>query len=516
MALRSSSYVQPQLQVEDIVRVPLVSPYNTRNLDNSNISTSASAVVGLGVVGTFIVGSTATSIKDKKFINCFAEKVTDNLIPMEAKYYVTKRPGFAAFNTPSAGNLGTAIKVWSTNADKVVSAFGSTNSTIYDGTTSLGAITGKATFIEETLIAGTPYIVIPSTDNTAWYSTGAAPTQITDVDFPGNAGRTITGNFVFVDGYAFIMDTSGRIYNSDQNSVTAWTAASYREANMYPDNGVGLARYKNMVVAFGTETVEFFYNSGQNPVGSPLDRYEQGFVHFGCLNQYSFTQLEDTVAWVSASDRSGIGVYMIDSLQPKRISTPVIDSQLSVVNTDSVFMTSAKFVGKTFIVITTSSTTFVYCVEDDMWHEWYGSQILWHHISGTAAGTRILYSVSRTDTGGKVFAVNPSSLTYADDGTAFTMTLQTGKFDGDEIRWKFLHKFSIIADTTPTTNPITVQWSDDDYQTWSAGRTLDLNTNNPYFMNAGKFRRRAFKFTNATNNPVRLEAMELQVQTGIH
>ena len=502
-------------QAEDIVRLPLVSPYNTRILDSTNIATNTSSIVGIGVVGTMIVGQSSSALKDKKFINCFAEKVTNN-ITGGIQYYVSKRPGFASYSTPANGNIGTTVKVWSVNGDKVISAFGATNSTIYDHTTSLGAITGKANFIEETLIGTTPYIVIPSTDNTAWYSTGGAPTLINDADFPGNAGRTITGNFVFVDGYAFIMDTGGRIYNSDLNSVTAWTTASYISANMYPDNGIGLARYKNMVVAFGRETIEFFYNSGQNPVGSPLSRYDQGFMHIGCLNQFSYTQIEDTIAWVSASDKSGVGVYMLDGLNPHRISTPAIDSQLSLVGSSSVYATSAKIVGKTFLIITCSSTTFVYIVEDDMWHEWSSSVALWHTLSGTSAGSRVVYATSRASTTGKVFIVDPMNIVYTDNGYAFTMTLQTAKFDADTINWKFLNKLSLVADTTPTTNTMAIQWSDDDYQTWSTARNVDLTNNSPYIMNCGKFRRRAFKFTNSINNPVRLEAVELQLKTGIH
>ena len=503
------------IQTEDIIRLPLVSSYNNRNLDSTNIVTAISSLIGIGIVGNFTIGQSVSSIKDKKFINCFAEKVTDTLIGT-VKYYVTKRPGFKTHITPAAGEIGTAIKVWSVNGDVVTSAFGSTNSTIYSGTTSLGAITGKATFIEETLIGSTPYIVIPSTNNTAWYSTGGAPAQITDADFPSNASRTITGNFVFVDGFCFIMDTTGRVYNSDLNSVTSWTAASFISSNMYPDNGIGLARYKNMVVAFGKETVEFFYNSGQNPVGSPLARYDQGFIHFGCLSQYSYTQLEDTVAWVSASDRSGIGVYILDGIQPKRVSTPYIDTQLSLVDSTSVYLASVKFVGKTFLVLTCTSTTFVYVLEDDMWHEWSSATPLWHNMTGTTSGTRLVYAISRSSTEGKIFKIDPTSLTYLDNGQAYTMVLQTSKFDGDSINWKFLSKLSLVADKTNTTNTVGIQWSDDDYQTWSGLRDIDLQSNNPYIMNCGKFRRRAFRFVNTVDNPVRLEAMELQLKQGIH
>jgi hypothetical protein len=476
-------------------------------------------VVGLGVVGIMIVGATSTALKDKKYINCFPEKIASPLAGT-TKTYVTKRPGWAVLNTPAAGQLATALTVWSVSADEVITAFGSTNSTIYSGLGSLGTITGMATGFAETIIGTTPWLAIPSTDNTAWVTSGGAPAQIVDVDFPGNvAGQTITGNFVIMDGFAYIMTTSGRIYNSDLNSLTAWTSASFREANMYPDKGIGLARFKNLLVAFGKETVEFFYNSGQNPVGSPLDRYEQGFVHFGCLNQYAFTQLEDTLAWVSASDRSGIGVYILDGLQPKRISTPAIDTQLSLVSTTSVFMGSLKIVGKTFIVITTSSTTFVYCVEDDAWHEWLSgsnAQPIWHHISGTSSGTRLVYSVSRSVTDGKVFIINPGNLQYQDNGTTINMILQSAKFDGDTINAKFVNRVSLVGDQTSSSCPVTISWSDDDYQTFSTGRAVDMSSMCPCLKNVGKFRRRAWKLTNQTNLPVRLEALEFELRQGIH
>ena len=481
------------LMTEDIVRLPLVSPNNIRNLDSSQAN------------------------KDKRFINCFAEKIRNPLSSSaNVQYYVTKRPGFATHTTPEATSVASAICVWSVNdTDAVITAFGATNSTLYTGTTELGTVTGVSTFINQTLVAGTANIVTTTTSNKAYYSTGGTFTEITDGDFPSNAGRTITGPFVFVDGYAFIMDTSGRIYNSDLNSIANWTADSYIAANIYPDTGVGLARYKNMIVAFGKETVEFFYNAGNTP-GSPLSRYESGFVHFGCVSQYGFAQIEDTIGWVSASDKSGLGVFLLDGVQPKKVSNPYIESQLATSTTAGIFVTAGKIVGKTFLIVTSSVGTFVYVVEDDMWHEWSSTTVLWHHMSGTTAGARKLYSVSRTSTSGKVFVINPASLTYQDNAAAYTMTLQTAKFDGDTVNYKFQNKLSVIGDKTASANAVSVSWSDDDYQTWSTARTIDLANNDPYLMNGGKFRRRAYKLTNAVNNPVRLEAIELQLKQGIH
>ena len=171
-------------------RIPLVGSTNTRFAADSSIST-ASGVVGVGVVGVMIVGKARSPTdKDQKFLNCFPMTIT-NPLTQKVTAYVIKRPGFASYSTPAAGEIGTALHVWAANNNKVISAFGSTNSTIYDGTTSLGAITGKAKAITETMITNTPTLVISSSDNTGWYHDTTVPTKITDADFPGNAGKTL-------------------------------------------------------------------------------------------------------------------------------------------------------------------------------------------------------------------------------------------------------------------------------------------------------------------------------------
>lgn len=578
---------QTKLPPEQVLRLPLAGVYNTRNIDTSNSSFASTGVVGVGVVGVMIVGSSASSNKDQRYINAIPERITNPLTGAQS-FYVSKRPGFDTLSTPSAGNQGTAIKVWSTSGagTDVITAFGSTNSTLYKNTTSLGAITGTATHLEETIIGTASYVVAPSSDSTAWYyaddtgtptqtfsgtttsgsavvtgiasttgfhvgqalsGTGIAAgariltvdsaTQITmtanatasgtptitravlakiiDSDYPGNASRTTTGNFVFLDGYALIMDTSGRIYNSALNSLDSWGANDFLVAQMYPDKGVGLARYKNQIVAFGKETTEFFYNAG-NETGSPLARTDQGFTKIGCVGQNAYVALEDTVAWVSASDISGIGLYVLDGLTPRRVSVPSIEAQLALVNSANIFVTGAKFVGKTFIVITTTSTTFVYVIEDDMWHEWSSTTPLWHHLTGTSAGSRLIYGISRTSTSGKLYYLNPSDLQYTDDGTQYTMLIQTSKFDADNSLTKFLRRIAIVGDKYSTTNTLNIVWTDDDYNTFSTARSVDLSSAYTHLEHCGSFRRRAFRITNSSDMPCRLEALELHVKQGIH
>src|SRR3990167_3844611 len=162
-------------------KVPLTGKYNTR-IAQSNAAAGTSGVIGIGVVGDFIIGgANVASNKDERYVNCM-------MITQGDRDYVVKRPGFATNETPASGNVGSAIMIWTGHGtgQKVISAFGATNSTIYDGTTSLGAITGKAFAITETFVTTTATILVSSGDSTGWYyDTGVAVmTKITDLDFP--------------------------------------------------------------------------------------------------------------------------------------------------------------------------------------------------------------------------------------------------------------------------------------------------------------------------------------------
>ena len=129
--------------------VPVSGEYNTR-ISQSNAVSGASGVVGIGIVGIMVVGAAPSAVdKDERYINCMLTKEG-------AKQYIVKRPGVAALNTPASGNIGSAILVWTGSASgtAVISAFGATNSTIYNGTTSLGAVTGKSRSITQNV----PYV----------------------------------------------------------------------------------------------------------------------------------------------------------------------------------------------------------------------------------------------------------------------------------------------------------------------------------------------------------------------
>ena len=485
---------------------------NTRTTETNALS-SASGIVGLGIVGVMIVGATVQSTdKDQRYINCFTKSINNPFTGTKTLYCV-KRPGFAALNTPASGSIGTAILVWTGNGagTKLMTAFGGTNSTLYDSTTSKGAITGKATQIAETFVSTTPTLLIPSTDSTAWYYddavTVAVATKITDADFPGNAGKTLAGGFATMDGYNFIMDTLGNIWNSDLNSVTAWTAANFINANSYPDRGIGCVRQRDTIMAFGTESVQFYYNAG-NPTGSPLSRIEARTLRLGCVSADAITTIEDTVFWAGSSPQGGMHVSMYSDQGHKKISTPEIESILVLAGSSNITLTSIELYGSTFCVVNASNVTFVYNLEENAWSEWNTSGGRpWYKCAGVSSGsTQVIYSISNVLTDGKVFTINPATLTYQDNGLAYTARIQLSKIgEGDRrIVWD---EVNIIGDQNTSSSMLTVSYTSDDYKTYTVLGTVDLANAQRKITRCGSDYRRAWVLTHSDNAPFRLEAL---------
>ena len=313
------------------VRFPLVGTFNQRTIDGERVLDAA---------------------QDQRFLNC-CFNVVQNHVTGKATVYVEKRPGWKVDAIVADSNVSTGL-IKTDALSQVVSAFGATNSTIYDGQVSVGTITGRALYLSETVVSGISHILIKSSDGTGWYypedsrnvtaytADGNNSTTISDIKiaganstaglYPGqkltaatnivagtrivsvNSGAftavldtaTIGGAFgdlaitkepiakiadadfvatgvvtafVELDGYLFY-GSGANIWNSDLNSITAYTSTAFLAAQMSPDPINALARHKNMVVCFGNSSMETFYNAG-NATGSPLARAPQFFTRLG-------------------------------------------------------------------------------------------------------------------------------------------------------------------------------------------------------------------------------------------
>ncbi len=496
--------------------IPFSGKYNTR-ISASNPVSSTTAIAGFAVAGIMIAGNQSTPVdKDERWINCFLTKEG-------SVEYIVKRPGAASLNTPQAGSVGNEILVWTGNSSKIMSCFGAVNSTLYDGTTGKGNITGLAQSISETKVGSSNVatIVMPSSDSTAWYydagATVAVATKITDGDFPGNNSFVLAGQFVSIDGFNCIMTTDGKIWASDLNSITAWTSNSFDSNNDYPDTGVGAVRWKDKIICFGSESMQFWYNAGLSPF--PLAAVGgSSTIKLGASSAAAITTMSDYVFWCGGTDKGGLTIYQYDG-SVTRISTPEQDFQLVLAGTASISLTAMRIYGKSFVLVSTGSTTYVYCLEDKRWHEWIGQANLWQRCVGLSVGNQILtYSISTTSTAGKVFVFNPQSLTFQDNGATITASAQSMEDDSGTNYRKFYSEFRLDADIETSSSVVTLAVSDDDYQTFTTVGSIDLSA--PWKLTTlgssspENWNRRAWKLTNSSNAPMRIRSADYWVSAG--
>lgn len=461
-----------------------------------------------------IVGKTTQSTdKDARYINCFVQTITDT-ISGKKRVFTVKRPGFGTQSTPAAGQKGYGIMVWTGqgSGQKIISAFGETNSTVYDGTTSLGAITGQCSGITETFVGATATVTVTSNNNTAWYyDTGVGVmTQIVSVNFP--SAELLAGTFAHMDGFPFILTKRGRLWAGDLNTVTAWTANSFGATNSAPDQGVAAIRWRQYIMAFGTESLEFWYNAGLTPF--PLARASAMTQKVGAVSADAIAQIADTLWWCGSTPQGGISIFQWDG-SLARVSTPEIDAIMILAGAANISLSTIRFFGRSFVLVKAGPTTIAYCVEEKMWHEWNSTTPLWTKCAGQSlAGTMANYAVSNVSTSGKVYLMNPASLVFTDDGATYTARPQLPGQDLGTGRMKFWHDLEIICDRETSASAITLSYTDDDYQTYTTHGAGDLSEARVRFTRLGASRKRGWVLTHSANTPMRLEALEGNVTVG--
>lgn len=111
---------------------------------------------------------------------------------------------------------------------------------------------------------------------------------------------------------------------------------------------------------------------------------------------------------------------------------------------------------------------------------------------------------------GVLYRMSPS---YYDDNSNYINTkIKTVRIDGGESKRKFVSKAEIIGDKVAATGLL--RYSDDDYTTWSTYRPIDMSAKRSLLTRQGYARRRAYEFRYVATQPLRVEALELDVSGG--
>lgn len=354
--------------------------------------------------------------------------------------------------------------------------------------------------------------------------------KIIDADFPSS---TISWGFSEMDGYVFAITRDGKVYNSDLNSVTSWSASGFISLNMSTDDAVTIAKYKNQLLAFGDTSTEWLYNAG-NPSGSPLGRTEQSFTKFGMYRKVptdenpKICNIGDMLFVVGQEGNSDSrGVYVLDGSRFRRVSTPNVQRAVSFWEENSVYFLATldgfSAFGYSYLLFQIGSDTtllesWLYCIELDMWVE-SGFPYFFRMTS-----TGPLNAATLNASAGKIYELGADTnsgttptIKFQDEGSAYTMTIQTSPWSpqGAEGDWVFVHSVELLADTEAS-GTATLETSDDDYTTWVSRGTFDMTAQRKHIERCGAFRNsgRAFRITHAANTGFRARAIKVTYSVG--
>ena len=318
----------------------------------------------------------------------------------------------------------------------------------------------------------------------------------------------------YLDGYVFLAaKETADVYNSYTVHPWSWNPGEFISADSFSGVITALARYNNYLSAFGEDNMELFYDAA-NATGSPLKRHDSFIMQTGTPAPYAIIQSEMMMAWVGTSSLGGKTIWLMDGFDPNDIGNVYISRLLTAeTNPQDIRGYGLRLDGHLFFVLMlpTANKTLVLDIGTTLWYEWAYDGVDFPFIFYTTKNETIVVQHNN----GELFSLLKSNYVDTVDTVAvpIDMTVITSKIDFDNRYRKFIHSIDLIGDLNTTT--CTVQWSDDDYQTWNTGYSLSLATR-PRITQAGTTRRRAFKITHTDNTPCRLEGLELVVTQGVN
>lgn len=364
---------------------------------------------------------------------------------------------------------------------------------------------------------------------------------------------TYVSKFAVKDGFHFYTTDDGYLNNSDLNTFLSYQASGKIAVQASPDPSVGVAVQKNAVVAFGLNTKEVFQNAG-NAQGSPLVTVPQMTEYIGCLDQRSITQIEDDIFWVSSPADGDVGVYRMTGYASARISTPTLDKIIGTAATNgAIYAGSFRLGGYPYAAFSLSIAAdgpvlrlllesgdflllesgdhivleataamvasfvrkLVYNTKLNIWSEWDDSDATFVDSVGSGTNNQLI-ATSRFNTAGKIYRIDPlaAGVPYMDDGVNYSTEIRTAKIDFGTGNKKYVTQVELIADTV-SSGTATLYYSDDDYQSWSAGQTFDLSQDKKNITRLGShYDGRAYKLVHSDNAPFRAEALEITYRVG--
>lgn len=215
-----------------------------------------------------------------------------------------------------------------------------------------------------------------------------------------------------IDGYCLVLFDSGEFAVSAIDDMATWSALDVAEAQSSPDDGVAIGVRGRDVVVMGTNSTEFWSNTGN--ADFPFERTT--VAQFGCLAQGTFCNASfsrpdgavvDTIVF-AATDATGAytGICMLDGYGAKRISDFVVDADIlrysrsSFVTNGGTVVTTSDASNYRSFTYQTETGHYFYCIKGSHFTWIYDFTTgFWHKRTG--AGTTVWRPSACHQFGGK-------------------------------------------------------------------------------------------------------------------
>ena len=457
--------------------------------------------------------------KDIEYFNVYTEAIK-NKNTKEDETLLVKRDGSTPFINSVAVENVRGMYYW-LELDRLIVAV---NNDIYTYRASTGILLGSNLNVLTTTTGAVGFTEFLYDDGN-FKVVGTDGTTLFTIDSVNTYAASVSADLpvphlpypVFLDGFLFILKANAAdLYNSNLNNPLLWTAGDFITAEMLPDRTNWLSRLNNYLIITGRQSIEYFWNAAI-ATGSPLQRNDTPIKLSGLIGGQA--SLGNRLFIVGQQDISLPDVFVLEDFKMIPIGNEAIRRHLSSLNIDTaedIKGSIVSFNGHYFYVLNTGTRCYVYDVESKLWCRWgHGSTETfnfthWLNVF-SPTGYTTLFALSGNST---IYKTSPSL--YQDNGETFPVVVVLDNEEFGTYNQKNIHRLTVWADRPTASAPLTLQWSDDDYNSFNTGVVINLFSELPCARRLGRFRRRVFKITFTENLPLRLKSLEVDINMGQH
>lgn len=480
----------------------------------------------------------------------------------------TQRPSIditedaSTVSSPPDNDRGRGIYYWENNSklyivnDNDVFSVTQDSTRLSESTGTFPSGSERVTILE---MIGVPRLVILDAENDEGWVMNAAE-ALTEIG--SNFPSTLVQGGVVLNGFLIVMDEDGTLYNSVVDDPTTFDALSFITAERERDKGVYLGKHHDMVVAFGTRTIEFFYYpTPANTTGSVLNRRQDIFYNVGCASGLSVWENGDIIYFLGSKPTGQIQIWKLENFQVTPVSNDTMASYLTQGLTQGslkVVMTGFAGMGHDILIFTVYTltgggvgeilpkVTFSYDTFTGKWG-FINTSVAGHTYFPLIAGTKrtggqndtvrartwegIMYNGDIIAMNDKlvpidtllgsdgvfevgVFEVDVFVATSSSVGTNISTIIRTGLWDAGSSEYKFQTRETVMMEDTPNTQTLTIRHSDEDSNNFNTGNTVDTSKTRKSVNRMSRFMKRNYQLEYSGDEQFFKEALDVEAELG--